>query len=63
MSDISIRFDWWEWLLISPVLGWPGAIAGGAIAAALWPRRRIAGGVIGAILGNLIVFAARLMLK
>jgi putative Mn2+ efflux pump MntP len=63
MSDISIRFDWWEWLLISPVLGWPGAIAGAALGAALSPKRRIAGGVIGAIIGNLIVFAARLMLK
>ncbi len=63
MSDISINFTWFELLLISPMLGWPGLIAGGALGAALFPRRRILAGVIGAILGNLIVFAARLLLK
>lgn len=63
MSDISISFEWWELLLVSPMLGWPGAIAGGALGALAWRKRPIAGGVIGAVLGNLIVFAARLMLK
>ena len=63
MSDISINFEWRELLLISPVLGWPGLVAGGAIGAALWPRRRILGGFIGAMIGNIGVFAVRLMLK
>ena len=63
MSDISLYFEWWEWLIVSPVLGWPGLLAGGAIGAALWPRRRLLGGVLGAIIGNLVVFAVRIMLK
>lgn len=61
MSDISINFTWFELLLVSPMLGWPGLIAGGAIGA-LWRRRRIFGAVLGAIAGNLAVFAARLLL-
>ena len=63
MSDISFNFSWWEIILISPILGWPGLVAGAALGAALWPRRRILGGVIGAIIGNLIVFFVRLTLK
>jgi hypothetical protein len=41
----------------------PGAIGGGLLGAALWPKRRIAGAVIGAIIGNLLIFALRLWLK
>lgn len=63
MSDISLNFEWWEWLIASPVLGWPGLIAGGVIGAALWPKRRLLGGAIGAIIGNLIVFLIRIVLK
>jgi hypothetical protein len=63
MSDISLNFEWWEWLIASPVLGWPGLIGGGALGAALWPKRRFLGGALGAIIGNLIVFVARILLK
>lgn len=63
MSDISINITWLDLLIVSPIYGWPGLLAGGALGAVLWRKRRIAGGVIGAIVGNLIVFAARLMLK
>jgi len=63
MSDISLNFEWWEWLIASPVLGWPGLIAGCAIGAAIWPKRRLLGGVLGAIIGNLAVFFIRILLK
>ncbi|MFZ5616954.1 MAG: hypothetical protein ACOZAA_06505 [Pseudomonadota bacterium] len=62
MSDISINFAWYELLAVSPALGWPGLLAGGALGAALWRRRRIWGGVLGAIAGDLAVFAARILL-
>lgn len=51
MSDISLEFEWRERLIASPVLGWPGLLAGGAPGAA-----------IGAIIGDLIFFI-RIMLK
>jgi len=63
MSDISINFTWYELLLISPILGWPGLLAGGAAGAFAWPKRPIVGGVIGAVVGNLLVFYLRLILK
>jgi hypothetical protein len=62
MSDISINITWLDLLIVSPIYGWPGLLAGGALGAVLWRQRRIAGGVIGAIVGNLAVFAARFML-
>jgi hypothetical protein len=42
------------------VLGWPGLIVVGVLGALAWKRRRILGGVLGAIAGNLIAFAVRL---
>jgi hypothetical protein len=63
MSDISINFTWYELLLISPILGWPGLLAGGAVGALAWRGRPIVGGVIGAIIGNVLVFAFRLWFK
>jgi hypothetical protein len=42
------------------VLGWPGLIVVGVLGALAWKRRRILGGVLEAIAGNLIVFAPRL---
>jgi uncharacterized membrane protein len=62
MSDISINITWWELLIVSPVLGWPGAIAGGLVGALLWRKRPILGGAIGAVVGNLALFAARLFM-
>lgn len=62
MSDINIQFAWYELLLVSPVLGWPGAIAGGLLGAYLWRRRPILGGAIGALAGNVAVFAYRLVM-
>lgn len=63
MSDITLSFEWWEWLIASPVLGWPGLLGGGVLGASLWPKRRLAGGAAGAIVGNLLVFFVRIALK
>ncbi|WP_395646581.1 hypothetical protein [Terricaulis sp.] len=62
MSDISFHFTPLELIVFSPVLGWPGLIAGGVLGALLWKRRRILGGVLGAIIGNFIVFGVRLLM-
>jgi hypothetical protein len=52
MSDIDIKFTWWEFLLASPVIGWPGLILGAALGALAWRGRRVLGGAAGAIVGN-----------
>ncbi len=62
MSDISLTFTWWELLLFSPMLGWPGLFAGGVLGALLWRKRPIVGAVVGAMVGNLLWFGTRLML-
>ncbi|HJS80918.1 MAG TPA: hypothetical protein VJ748_09860 [Vitreimonas sp.] len=62
MSDISIHFSPIELIVASPVLGWPGLIGGGLVGALLWKKRRILGGVLGAIVSNLIVFGVRLLI-
>jgi hypothetical protein len=54
VSDIDIKFEWWELVLLSPMFGWPGIIVGGIIGALAWRKRPILGGVIGAIAGNFI---------
>jgi hypothetical protein len=63
MSDISIKFTWWELLLYSPVIGWPGLLIGGLAGAIFARRRRILGGVLGAVAGNFLWFAAILLSK
>jgi putative Mn2+ efflux pump MntP len=62
MSDISINITWWELIMVSPVLGWPGAIVGGLLGALLWRKRPILGGAIGALVGNLGLFTARILM-
>ena len=57
MSDIAINITWWELLLYSPVIGWPGILPGGVAGWFAWRRRPILGAVIGAIIGNFICFA------
>ena len=61
MSDIKINISWFDLLLVSPMLGWPGLIAGGLIGAVAWRKRPILGGAVGAVLGNLAVFIVRMM--
>jgi putative Mn2+ efflux pump MntP len=60
MSDISINITWWDLIIFSPVLGWPGAILGGILGVLLWRKRPILGGAIGALIGNFSLFAARI---
>ena len=60
MSDISINISPLELILFSWMLGWPGLIIGGLLGALFWKKRRILGAVLGAIVGNLIVFSVRL---
>jgi len=43
------------------MLGWPGLLLGGALGALLWKKRRILGGVFGAIIGNFAVFGVRIL--
>ena len=54
MSDIKIEFEWWELVLCSPMVGWPGILVGAVIGALSWRKRPIWGGVIGAISGNFL---------
>lgn len=63
MSDISFHFEWWEWLLASPIIGWPGLIGGAVFGAGIWRKRRIAGAFIGGLIGNFLVAAVLLMTK
>ena len=62
MSDISFNISPLELIIFSPVLGWPGLVAGGVVGAVLWRKRRITGAILGALIGNFAVFAARLLL-
>jgi hypothetical protein len=63
MSDIAIKISWVELFLFSPVVGWPGMIAGGAMGALIWRKRPIIGGAFGAVLGNLAYFFGTLFIK
>ena len=61
MSDISLHFSPLELIVFSPVLGWPGLIAGGVLGGLSWRKRRILGGALGAVAGNFLVFFLRLL--
>ena len=64
MSDISLNFAWYEILLFIPLVGWSGLVLGGALAAALfWKRRRILAGLIGALIGGVIWAAAIVLIN
>lgn len=52
MSDIGFNIEWWEIVLYSPILGWPGLLLGGLAGALAWKKRPIVGGIIGAVLCN-----------
>lgn len=60
MSDISLNFTWLDWIAIALLLGWPGLLAGGALGALIWPKRRIAAAALCGVAAMLIVFFVRL---
>jgi hypothetical protein len=60
LSDINIEFEWWELVLVSPMLGWPGLLVGAVAGAIGWKTRPILGGVLGAIAGNFAFALARI---
>lgn len=60
MSDIKIEFTWYELLLASPILGWPGLIVGAPLGGYLWRKRPIVGAVVGALVGNIVVCGVRI---
>jgi len=62
VSDISLHFSPLELIVFSPVLGWPGLVVGAVLGALIWRKRRILGGVLGAVGGNFVVFCLRLAL-
>jgi len=51
MSDINLQFGWFAIAVLTLMLGWPGAIVGVAAGALAWRRRRILGGLLGALAG------------
>jgi hypothetical protein len=59
MSDIDFKFEWWELVLLSPMLGWPGIIIGAIAGALAWKTRPILGSVLGGVFGNFAFALAR----
>ncbi len=51
MSDIGILNNPLDLAVIALVIGAPGLVLGGLIGALAWRRRRIAGGLTGAVVG------------
>lgn len=60
MSDINFEVEWWELVLLSPMLGWPGLLVGAVAGAIAWKKRPILGGVLGATAGNFAFALARM---
>jgi hypothetical protein len=63
VSDISINITWWELLLYSPVIGWPGLLIGAVAGWLAWRKRPLLGAISGALAGNLIWFAVFFLQK
>lgn len=62
VSDISIQFTLWDFIIAAPVFGWPGLILGGACGALVWKERRILAAVLGAAVGCALWFAVSVLL-
>lgn len=51
MSDIGGIFTPFDLALIALMIGGPGLVLGGLVGALVWRRRRVAGGLGGAVAG------------
>jgi len=51
MSDISFQFTLLDFVLMAPLVGWPGLALGALAGAFLWRKRRILGAALGGVLG------------
>jgi putative Mn2+ efflux pump MntP len=51
MSDISLYWGPLDYTMIALIIGAPGLVIGAALGTIVWRRRRILGGIIGALLG------------
>jgi Na+/proline symporter len=58
LSDIGLNFSPAAWAAIALFIGWPGLLVGAIAGALLWRRRRIAGAVLGAVIGFAAVLGA-----
>jgi hypothetical protein len=59
LSDIRFDFGWEIIPIVALMLGWPGLIAGAALGALGWSRRRWLGGLLGGLGGTVLVAGLR----
>jgi Na+/proline symporter len=63
LSDIGILNDPVSLIAIALLFGSPGLLLGGIPGALVWRQHRIAGGLLGAIVGFVIWLAGLMLLK
>lgn len=63
MSDIGILNDPISLIAIALILGSPGLLLGGIPGALLWRRHRLAGALLGAVVGFVIWLTGWMILK
>ena len=63
MSDIGILNDPVSLIAIALLLGSPGILLGAIPGALLWRRHRIAGGLLGAVVGFVLCLIGWLVMK
>jgi Na+/proline symporter len=63
LSDIGILNDPISLIVIALILGSPGLLLGGIPGALLWRRHRLAGALLGAVVGLFIWLAGWMVLR